>query len=342
MRHPSKIIAAALWIAAALLPGCGRVGDALAPAASQPPAASADEREVSELLALVPELAEDDLYLSEERTELGAVADAGPVRPDASPVAAIRPYRYWRQITSVDRRYEFEFFAPDSNGDPTRAFVTIHRGLRGTFNILTPTPAPEDTSKDAGAVLASAGDDPGPRPEPPELRLVQKRLHDHWVRRVALVRVARREGERAGWRIAGTSGVSVQSVTAATVIPPTRILSLRVEKAGLDTTITDPLELFRLHRIIHAVPGEEVRLTATTHARDNVVVLLHRGLHLPLRNNGDGTYSARWIVPRHTGIHHFGVNALSHGTLFDDQAPYQSDAWILPYVTAPIAAEVLP
>jgi hypothetical protein len=27
------------------------------------------------------------------------------------------------------------------------------------------------------------------------------------------------------------------------------------------------------------------------------------------------------------------VDVLSHGTLFDDQTPYDSKAWILPYVT---------
>jgi hypothetical protein len=37
------------------------------------------------------------------------------------------------------------------------------------------------------------------------------------------------------------------------------------------------------------------------------------------------------------------VNALSHGTLFDDQAPYDSQAWLLPVVLAPDqVADALP
>jgi hypothetical protein len=34
-------------------------------------------------------------------------------------------------------------------------------------------------------------------------------------------------------------------------------------------------------------------------------------------------------------VHHLGVNALSHGTLFDDAAPYDSKVWIFPFVMKP-------
>ena len=338
MRTQLPIPAAlAVLLAAGLLAGCGKGADPLSPAAPAP--AEHDEAVVTDVLAQLPELAEDDLFMSDEQTELSLAAEAALGRPAVSPAAAIRPWRYWRHITDVDRRFEFEFFAPDSNGDPTRAFVTIHKSLKGTFHILTPTPAPDDTAKDDGAALASSGDDPAPLRD---LRLVRKRLHDHWLRRVALVRVGASDTDRPHWRIAGTSGVSVQTVSTATVIPPTDIVSLRIQKANLDTTITNPLELFRLRQLIHAVPGEEVTLTVTTVGSQNVVVLLHRSLRFRFRNNGDGTYTGRWIVPGAPGIHHFGVNALSHGTLFDDEAPYESDAWILPYVTTPITVDELP
>lgn len=329
----------AVLLAAGLIAGCGRSVDPVAPAATT--SGNQDEAAVTDVLAQLPELAEDDLYLSDEETELGIAAEAALGRPGASPAAAIRPWRYWRHIVDVDRRFEFEFFAPDSNGDPTRALVTIHKSLKGTFNILTPTPAPDDTAQGDGAALAGyGGDDP---PHRDDLRLVSKRLHDHWVRRVALVRVEARNSDRHLWRIAGTSGVSVQSVPpAASVAPQTDIVSLRIEKANLDTTITNPLELFRLRQIIHALPGEEVKLTVETRATDDVVVLLHRGHRFRFTNHGDGTYSGLWIVPLAPGIHHFGVNALSHGTLFDDEAPYSSDAWILPYVATPIMVDELP
>jgi hypothetical protein len=337
--HAPLPAAFAVLLAAGLVSGCGKSAETLSPAATTPE--SQNETAVTGVMAMVPELAEDDLFLSEEETELGVAANAALGERNASPAAAIRPWRYWRHITDVDRRFEFEFSHPDSNGDPTRALVTIHKGLTGTFNILTPTPAPDDSAKDDGAIVASSGDDhPTDRQD---LRLVRKRLRDHWVRRVLLVRIDPPKSDRHIWRIAATSGVSVQSVSpAASVLPPTDIVSLRIQKSDRDTTLKSPLELTRLRQIMRAFPGEEVKLTVTTRAKDDVVVLLHRGMRFRFHNNGDGTHSGRWIVPRVTGIHHFGVNALSRGTLFDDELPYCSDAWILPYVTAPIMVDELP
>lgn len=318
---------------AAFAAGCGSTTDPTNPTATTSPPGD-DRSAVLAVMETMPELAEDDLFLSDEETELGAQADMALGRRVA-PTAAIRPWRYWRTILDIERRFEFEFFAPDSNGDPTRAFVTIHRRLAGTFNIATPTPAPGD-SADAGAALAST-DDPAR-----EIRIVRKRLRDHWVRRVALVRVETENSDRRIWRIAGTSGVRVRSPVLTDAVPPPGIQSLRIVKADLDTTITDPLQLLRLKQIMHATPGEEVTLTVTTTDADDVVVLLHRGLRFRFQNNGDGTHSGVWRVPRVAGVHHFGVNALAHGTLFDDEAPYQSDAWILPYVTVAMNTDDLP
>ena len=67
-----------------------------------------------------------------------------------------------------------------------------------------------------------------------------------------------------------------------------------------------------------------VTLTATTEATDDVVVLLWRGLRFRFANNGDHTYTGRWKAPLMRGVGHVGVNALSHGTLFDDLARYDS------------------
>jgi hypothetical protein len=40
------------------------------------------------------------------------------------------------------------------------------------------------------------------------------------------------------------------------------------------------------------------------------------------------------------GLRHLAVNALSHGTLFDDALPYDSKAWALPFrvISADVAA----
>ncbi len=338
MRFQASIPAAFVaLLAAGLIAGCGASTGTLAPTATS--AETRNEAEVTGVLATMPALAEDDLFMSAEETGLSAAANAALGRV-ATPATAIRPLRFWRHITGVTRSFEFEFFAPDSNGDPTRAFVTIHKRLTGTFDIATPTPADGDSEAIDVAIASTSGD---PAVDPADPRIVRKRLMDHWQRRVALVRVDPVGSNRHIWKIAGTSGVRVKSVAPVTsTAPDTHIESLRIQKANLDTTLSDPLELFRLRRILAAAPGEAVRLTVTTGADDDVVVLVHRGMRFLFHNDGGGFYSATWIVPRVAGIHHFGVNVLSHGTLFDDAAPYASDAWLLPYVTVPIAVDEMP
>jgi len=61
-------------------------------------------------------------------------------------------------------------------------------------------------------------------------------------------------------------------------------------------------------------------------------VLMHRERKFKLDNNGDNSYSGLWKVPARQGFHHVGFNALSNGTLFDDQAAYSSSGWILNYI----------
>jgi hypothetical protein len=73
------------------------------------------------------------------------------------------------------------------------------------------------------------------------------------------------------------------------------------------------------------------------------VVLLRGGLRSKFQNNGDNTYTLAWHAAPRQGLHHVGVNALSHGTLYDDAAPYDSKAWIMPYVVNPtVLAEFIP
>jgi hypothetical protein len=111
-----------------------------------------------------------------------------------------------------------------------------------------------------------------------------------------------------------------------------------------DTTIYDPLAFRRLRQVLRVAPGTQVTLTVTTEAKDDVVVLYHRDRRFRFHNNGDFTYTGVWTtgLPM-PGLLHVGINALSHGTLFDDQAPYDSQAWIFPYSVAPeTLAEFMP
>jgi hypothetical protein len=306
-----------LLTASLVLAGCGRnQSAATSPGAGGTGSSEAMERaEVASALAESPEAVEDGAFeSSDEWTTAESAASGGN-----QTLEAIRPLRWWRTIRNVERTFEFAFADTDSTGRPTRAIVTVHKKLTGGFHILA----------------GPAGQDSAPRDS---LSLIRKPLVDHWVRRILLRRVRTEDDARVRWRIAATSGVEVTSRSAQT-----NILSLRVQTASQDTTIENPLAFWFLRRIVKVTPGEDVTLTVTTAASDDVVVLISRAGRFRFHNNGDNTYTGHWRAPALGGLRHVGVNALSRGTLFDDAAPYDSKAWILPYVVrGEVMAEYLP
>uniref|UniRef100_A0A832I5U9 Uncharacterized protein n=1 Tax=Eiseniibacteriota bacterium TaxID=2212470 RepID=A0A832I5U9_UNCEI len=308
-----------LLLAVGLLGGCGGSNESITSLESPgAPSAAVEQREVSAVLAATPDLVDDGEF---ERPDEFSMSLGSP-----EALAAIRPLRWWRVINDVERRFEFAFADTDTTGRPTTAVVTIHKHLRGTFNIAAVAPPSDE---------ALTG---GPMPRPDSAQIIRKPLADHWVRRVLLKRVRLTPAGSPVWRAVASSGVDVVSRGATTDIK-----SLRVQAGPLDTTITDPLAFWWLRRMIRVQADSPVTLTVETGRDDDVVVLMSRGGRFPFRNNGDGTYSGVWRAPYLAGIRHVGVNALSRGTLFDDAAPYDSEAWILPYLVVgePIA-EYLP
>jgi hypothetical protein len=314
MRSTIRIALALAWMAA--LAGCG-ASDRLAPDGGSTQSAATDQAEVQQTIDQNPEVVEDGLFAALDESSLDATGTAG-----AGIEAAIRPLRFWREIRSIDRRFEIAFADTDSTGRPTRALVTIHKQLRGSFNIAAGDPdfvptreVPRDTS----------------------VSIVHKRLADHWQRKVLLQRVrpddataTEEQRRRRAWRIVATSEVEVESNLPE--VRPAHLVSLRIQARDLDVTVSDPLALHRLRDVIRLDAEAEVVLTATTGRPDDVVMLLHRDRRLRFAPNGDNTYTARWRAPLREGFHHLGVNALARETLFDDEAPYRSDAWMLHYV----------
>jgi hypothetical protein len=322
-----------LLLAIALLSGCSKknsTSSLTAPGSSSGGNTAAYQAQISGVLASTPEVVEDGQF---EVADLFSTASA---TGSVNPLAAITPLRWRRHITHVDRTFEFAFSDSDSTGQPQTAIVTVHKLLTGTFDILGTT-VPDTTSNDS-----TGGGTPKDT-----LKLIHKPLEDHWVRRILLKHLnmsTRRgtdgdgndqgeneDGDHGGrnmrWKVAGTSGVEVTSKDATT-----QIQSLRIQTSSLDTTITDPLVFFRLRRLISVGAMEQVTLTVTTGRNDDNVFLLFHDGHAHFKNNGDGTYSGTWRAPWFAGIKHVGVNALSHGTLYDDAAAYDSKAWIVPYV----------
>jgi hypothetical protein len=223
--------------------------------------------------------------------------------------SAIRPLRFWREITRETSTVDTQFGAPDSSGRPTLALVTVHRHFLGTFDIVAGATSPTDTTR----------------------TLIKKPLDDDWTRKLVLVRDARPGSVGpAGWRLAGTSGIEVHTRGGST-----HLVSLRIQSGLLDTTITDPLELHRLRRIELLEPGAPVTLTATTGNASDVVLFYGYDMRRRFVNDGNGTFTFTFEAGRFPGLRYFGVGALSNGTLFDDQAAYDSNAWVFPFVVAP-------
>ena len=298
----------------ALISGCGDNG-------TEPSQGGMSEQnQVANLIIAAPSLIDDGLTQSTAQTTLA------PRLPDRTAAVPIEPQTFWRDIRTALRTFEFAFADTDTTGRPTTAIATVHWNLVGTLNIVTqstdgPTASGVRPTAFGGIPAAAAAS-----------RLVQKPLADHWRRRVLLRRIPMEGGDPARpiWRIAAVSGVDVASPE-----PTIHIVSLRVQSASLDTTLTDPLEFIYLRRVLRFAADEAVTLTLTTDRNDDVALLYHHLSRQRMTNNGDNTYTG--ILPAGTveGWRHFGVNALSHGTLFDDEAPYDSRAWIFPYVVAP-------
>jgi hypothetical protein len=298
----TKLLLPALLLAATgLVAGCGKNSLNGPPSPDTPgTGTSAEQTRVLNALSLAPEAVEDGQFESSDVTTVGGGVPGS--------FAAISPIRFWRTITHVERRFEFAFADSDSTGRPTTAVVTVNKRLTGTFNILTGLPGTDSVPMDS------------------TLRVVHKPLADHWVRRILL----KRRPDCDDWHVVATSGVKVTSKGAAT-----RIVSLRVQATGVDTTLTDPLAFFRLRQIPCIDPDDEVTLTVTTLRSDDLVFLLLRDRRFRFHNNGDNTYTGVFRMPTLAGLRHAGVNAFSNGTLFDDQAPYDSQAWLSPFLVRP-------
>ena len=301
-KSPVSIISlvAAAVLMAGLLAGCSDNGTQ--PSEPAPTAQEPSQADILEAMGPALSLIDEGLFVDPMETSL---AGSSPSSQEAV-ASPIEPLRFWRHITDLRRTYEFAYADSDSVGRPTTAIVTIHKRLSGTFNIV-----PEREN------------------ENDSWRVIRKDLRDHWVRRVKLRRLQRWDGDGERWRVAAVSGAKVTSRDATS-----EIVSLHVEAGAVDTVITEPLAFFNLRRILRFDEGAEVTLTVTTNRSDDVV-LLYRAWHREkMTNNGDHTYTATFPAGDLEGWRHFGVNALSHGTLYDDELPYDSKAWILPYVIA--------
>ena len=164
-------------------------------------------------------------------------------------------------------------------------------------------------------------------------RVIQKPIDDQSTRRILLMRMPAREPawrdsadrDSVRWRMVGSSFVETHTNGGSP-----HIVSVRVQAGPLDTTITDPLEMHRLRRVAHFLPDTPVRLTVTTTRNDDVVLFYGRDSRRRFLNNGDNTYTFVTTSGRYSGLRHLGIDALSKGSIYDDTAAYDANAWIVP------------
>ncbi len=317
-----------LVVGLAVLPGCGQQNP-MATNESTTAATYATQVGVqSEVVALPDEF------------EINTYEDGAAAKPDMSDgsfgvaggglstEAAIDPGFWFRLIRRHERRFIVEFEKPDTM--TVLAHVRIVDRLVGTFNVVTKP----DTIE--GEVVARTW--------------IQKPLADTGIRKAVFRRhrIVRdgvdetgrdredlEDGHRDGWsrwRLVALSGVEVTSDDGTR-----RIESVRLQSGDVDVTVTDPLELQRVRQgLLHLPPGAPVMVTVQTADPEDVVVLYSRWGRMRLRpGETPGTFVGRFRTPLEGGLRHIAVNALSHGTIYDDVAPYDSKAWGIPFVVAP-------
>ena len=272
---------------------------------------------------------EFDVSAYEDGTEAKADLDASfsiaPGVPGTE--TAIDPALWFRTIRSHDRRYVVEFEHPDTN--TVVAHVKIVDRLKGSFNVVTK----RDTID--GQVT--------------ERRIISKPLADTSIRKAVFKRHRcvrdgsdddaadsedAEDGYRDGWsrwKLVALSGNEVTSDDGTRAIQ-----SVRIQSGDVDVTVTDPLALLRVRsELIHIAPGAPVHVTAQTADATDVLVLYTRWGRQRMRPAEGGGFEGRFPAPLEPGLRHLAVNAIAHGTIYDDVAPYDSKAWGIPFVVGP-------
>jgi hypothetical protein len=280
---------------AILINGCGK-----STTAPNPPQSS-DAAEVASTLVAAATLVDDGLAVDSTQVNAERLSPAPGI---ASIQAAIRPFTWWQRITGVARTWSFAWSDTDATAHPKFCVATLTEHLTGTLVIVPASPS-DSTRADTTRIL----------------KPIDKTL----TRKVMLQRLAL--GLDREWRVIAVTGALVTTPGAIT-----RIVSLRIRSAsGVDTTLTDPLQWMSLRHIIQFGVNDSVTVTVTTVRADNPVYIHRWDWRHRLRNNLDDTYSFTWVTSAWSGFRHFGIQAMSHGSIYDDKLPFDMMAWHLPF-----------
>jgi len=289
-----------------LLAGCGKDSGTPPTAPGSP---GSDSQTFQQLMAQDPSLADNDTY---ETPGDSQAPDSWTASGGLSPEAAIQPVFFFRRITDRSRDIHIDY---DRDSLKVVANVLVTDRLAGSFNIVT-----ADTV-DTGIVRT----------------VIHKPLQDVGRLRARFVRWLRTpdsgdddwasmEGDKdwSRWHLVAVSNREIASPEHTT-----KILSVRLQTAGgVDVTVDDPLALMRIPGEIPKFPaGEPVQVTVTTADPTDALFLLAGWGRTRLHKNPDGSWGGSFRAPFDVRRFRLGINALDHGTLFDDAAPYDSDFW---------------
>jgi hypothetical protein len=157
---------------------------------------------------------------------------------------------------------------------------------------------------------------------------IEKPFVDNAYRTFDLIRVGDRGDRHRGWRISASSGTEFWSEENTV-----EILEIHIVAGELDTVITNISEKIPREQMLGLPMDTEVTMTVTTTHTDDELFLHRPRKHFD--SNGDGTYTVNFMTPSHPRRARLTTDALSHGTLHDDEAPYDSNGWVMPIRIGP-------
>ncbi len=320
-----------LWILSLVISlavvGCKK-DDVTGTTSDQAPAGVTNEQSAMKYFAQNDEFVNNDEVAFTDKSIAPTDYDETVAKVDA----AITPLRWGRFVTSVTRTVT----VTTQPGD-TISVARIDRAITGVLKIRT---------------ITSTGD----------TVTITKNFQDKSAKNVVFKRMAR-DTKRywLNWVPVATSLVDggTDPAPANQAIMITRV---DLMAGGNTVTVTDPLNTWLRYRWLKMfnggkddvpvlVPGEAVTIKATVQSQspDTDIVVLRHGfgigsghfkrnkMMMTSQSGPDGngfytrTYEKQVSLRIYPGMFHFGVDAVTHASLFDDVAPYSVSWWGVPY-----------
>ena len=328
MRKTLAIVWTVFLVVSLAVIGCNKDESAVSTSTDQAPAGVTNEQSAMTYFAQNDEFVNNDEVAFADKAVAPTDYDESISKVDD----AITPLRWGRFITSVTRTVTMT----TQPGD-TITVARVDRTIQGVLRIRT---------------ISSTGD----------TVTLTKNFQDKSARNVVFKRVAR-DTKRywLNWMPVATSLVA-GGTNPAPANEAIAITKLEFVAGGNTLTVTDPLTVWLRYRwlrmfnggkadVPELTPGEAVTIRATIQSQsaDSDIVVLRHGfgigsghfkrikMVMTSQSGPDGNgfytriYEKQVPVRIYPGSFHFGVDAVTHATLFDDVAPYSVSWWGIPF-----------